>query len=264
MTKDKSSPGGVQFMSDLHLEASEVYATFDFPVTAPYLLLSGDVGSLANYEEYMGFIKRQTERYAGVLLVLGNHEFHGLDYGTTLDKAKELEAEPSLEGRLHVLHRRRFDVPGTNVSILGCTLWTTIPGEAEEAVVGRVKDFQHIKGWHLEMHNAAHAADLVWLRSELREVSPERAVVVATHHAPSLEGTSEPQYRGSPWSSAFATSILEDGGDWSRVGCWVFGHTHYSTDAVVKMVRIVSNQRGYVGSGRVAKEGFDTSRLIDF
>ncbi|GKT88389.1 hsp90 co-chaperone cdc37 [Colletotrichum tofieldiae] len=128
MTKDKSSPGGVQFMSDLHLEASEVYATFDFPVTAPYLLLSGDVGSLADYEEYMGFIKRQTERYAGVLLVLGNHEFHGLDYGTTLDKAKELEAEPSLEGRLHVLHRRRFDVPGTNVSILGCTLWTTIPG----------------------------------------------------------------------------------------------------------------------------------------
>ncbi|GJC91135.1 uncharacterized protein ColLi_13973 [Colletotrichum liriopes] len=240
MTKDKSSPGGVQFMSDLHLEASEVYVTFDFPVTAPYLLLSGDVGSLADYEEYMGFIKRQTERYAGVLLVLGNHEFHGLDYGTTLDKAKELEAEPSLEGRLHVLHRRRFDVPGTNVSILGCTLWTTIPGEAEEAVVGRVKDFQHIKGWHLEMHNAAHAADLEWLRSELREVSPERAVVVATHHAPSLEGTSEPQHRGSPWSSAFATSILEDGGDWSRVGCWVFGHTHYSTDAVVKRVRILN------------------------
>ncbi|CCF43211.1 hypothetical protein CH063_12974 [Colletotrichum higginsianum] len=263
MARGESSSGSVQFMSDLHLEATGNYATFDFPVTAPYLLLSGDVGSLADYKEYLSFIRRQTGRYAAVLLVLGNHEFHGLDHSTTLARAKELEAEPSLGGRLHVLHRRRFDIPGTNTTIIGCTLWTMVPEEAKEAVVGRVKDFQHIEDWGVETHNGAHVADLKWLKGQLREVPEETRVIVATHHAPSLEGTSEPQHRGSPWSSAFATGIMEDGEDWSRVGCWVFGHTHYSTDVVVEGVRIVSNQRGYVGPGRVIKEGFEPGRLIE-
>ncbi|WYZ40604.1 hypothetical protein EsH8_IV_000945 [Colletotrichum jinshuiense] len=255
--------GVVQFMSDLHLEASRDYSTFDFPVTAPYLLLSGDIGSLVDFDDYLGFIRRQTQRFAGgILLVLGNHEFHGLGFEKTLVRARELEAEPSLKGKLHVLHRRRFDIPDAEVTILGCTLWTMIPEEAGEAVVRRTKDFQHIDGWNVEHHNAAHNADLKWLREELRMVPRERSVIVATHHAPSPEGTSEPKYRGSPWSSAFATDILGNGGEWNRAGCWVFGHTHYSVDEVVNGVWILSNQRGYARPGGVAKAGFDARKAI--
>ncbi|KAK1501585.1 hypothetical protein CTAM01_05809 [Colletotrichum tamarilloi] len=211
MAMNGGSSGLVQFLSDLHLEASKDYSTFDFPVTAPFLLLSGDVGSLSEYDSYLGFIRCQTDRYEGVFLVFGNHEFHGLTYGGTLAEAARLEAEPSLRGRLHVLHRRGFDIPGSNVSILGCTLWTMVPEKAGAAVVGRVKDFQHIEGWSLEAHCAAHKADLGWLKREAREaVARGREVVVATHHAPSLEGTSEPRFEGSPWSSAFATDLLEE------------------------------------------------------
>lgn len=212
--------GLVQFLSDLHLEASRDYSTFDFPATAPYLLLSGDVGSLSDYDNYLGFIQRQTGRYEYVLLVLGNHEFHVLTYGGTLAEAARLEAEPSLKRRLHILHRHGFDIPSSNVSILGCTLWTMIPEAAGTAVVGRVKDFQHIEGWSLEAHCAAHKADLAWLKREVREaVACGREVVVVTHHAPSLEGTSEPRLQGSPWSSAFATNVLEEVGDPAQIIC---------------------------------------------
>lgn len=250
----------IQFMSDLHLEAGRRYLIFDFPTTAPYLLLAGDVGSLADYDEYLAFVQRQTDRFEGVLLVLGNHEFHGLSYDDALARARQLEGEACLRGRLHVLHRRRFDLPGSDISILGCTLWSAVPEDARAAVEGRVKDFKHIAGWSIDTHNQAHEEDVKWLEDEVRKAAAEgRQVVVATHHAPCLEGTSEPRYAGSSWGSAFATDLLEGEAWEGRVGAWVFGHTHFSTEIVAGGVRVLSNQRG---SGRDAKDGFDPGRVV--
>ncbi|KAH9238852.1 hypothetical protein K456DRAFT_1769756 [Colletotrichum gloeosporioides 23] len=215
-------------MSDLHLEVGNQYSTFDFPAISPYLLIAGDVGSLADYEEYLAFIRRQTNRFEGVVLVLGNHE---------------------------------FDIPGSLVTILGCTLWSLVPDEARAAVTAKVKDFEYIEAWTVDDHNEAHLEDVTWLRRELGDVPEERSVIVITHHAPSMEGTSEPRHSGSIWSSAFATDLLGAGG-WERVRCWVFGHTHYSTDEVVQGVRLLSNQRGYVRDGGVAKDGFNPGRVI--
>lgn len=252
----------IQFMSDLHLEAGRRYLTFDFPATAPYLLVAGDVGSFADYDKYLAFIKQQTDRFDRVLLVLGNHEFHGLSYNDTLARARQLEGEACLGGRLHILHRRRFDLPGSDISVLGCTLWSAVPDDARAAVEARVKDFQRIAGWSVDQHNQAHEEDVKWLEEEVRKAAAEgKEVIVATHHAPCLEGTSEPRYAGSPWGSAFATDLLQREAElWEgRVGVWVFGHTHFSTEVVVGGVRVLSNQRG---SGRDAKDGFDPGRVI--
>ncbi|KAJ0290129.1 hypothetical protein Brms1b_000148 [Colletotrichum noveboracense] len=50
---------------------------------------------LADYEEYLAFIRRQTNRFEGVVLVLGNHEFHGLNHDSTIELARRLETEAS-------------------------------------------------------------------------------------------------------------------------------------------------------------------------
>ncbi|KAJ0339294.1 hypothetical protein COL922a_004558 [Colletotrichum nupharicola] len=87
--------GLIQYISDLHLEVGNQYSTFDFPAISPYLLIAGDVGSLADYEEYLAFIRRQTNRFEGMVLVLDNHEFHGLNHDSTIELARRLETEAS-------------------------------------------------------------------------------------------------------------------------------------------------------------------------
>ncbi|KAL2756764.1 hypothetical protein ACRALDRAFT_1062440 [Sodiomyces alcalophilus JCM 7366] len=240
-------------MSDLHLELSQQYGTFDFPAAAPYLILAGDIGRLIDYEAFLQFLARQTERYQHVFLVLGNHEFYNMDHATGISTARKLEEEPVLGGKLSLLHqtRRDVDVGETVVSVLGCTLWSRIPDDAADAVRSRVQDFQRIYDWTVERHNAEHEADLQWLQDELGVIArdePRRAVIVVTHHAPSIREASRPEHMGSPITRAFATDLLSSG-DWSRVRYWIYGHTHFSTEFEKGSVTVVSNQRGYVLPG---------------
>ncbi|KAI3391898.1 hypothetical protein diail_6638 [Diaporthe ilicicola] len=67
-------------MSDLHLEVGQQYLTFNFDVTAPNLVLAGDIGRLVDYDGYVSFWQKQTARYNRMFLVLGNHEFYGTPF----------------------------------------------------------------------------------------------------------------------------------------------------------------------------------------
>lgn len=249
--------GQVQLLSDLHLEVGQQYASYAaFPQTAPYLLLAGDVGRLTDYQPYAAFLAAQAARYDRVFLVLGNHEFWGLRHEAAVDTARRLCAEPALRGRVELLHRRRWDCPRTGLSILGCTLWSRIPREAFAAVRDKVKDFRRIEGWSPEEHVRHHEEDVAWLRDEVRRGAregQERRLLVATHHAPSLEGTSRSKDAGNPWSAAFASDVLDGEGDdmWGMEGVqvWAYGHTHYCADFTKGGVRLVANQRGYVLPG---------------
>lgn len=261
-----------QLLSDLHLELDQQYSHFDFPCSAPYLILAGDIGRLsADYEAYLAFLSTKCcNRFDRVFLILGNHEFFGSSHTEVIDTAlKKLEQEPLLNGRLSLLYRRRFDV-SDDVTILGCTLFSHIPdGEARAAVQSRVKDFQHIIDWTVEKHNAEHEADVHWLSSQIAQIRREeeergtkaqpRRILVVTHHAPCVQGTSHPRHAENPWNSAFATDLLpleaggEDAAPLSDVQCWVFGHTHFTTNFDRAGIRIVSNQRGYVPGSKTHK-----------
>lgn len=263
----------IQILSDLHLEIGQQYASFTFPVSAPYLLLAGDIGRLADYENYLTFLRAQTSRFETVFLVLGNHEFYGLNYNDALDTAQRLADEPVLDQRLVLLNRTRWDSPRSKLSILGCTLWSLIPEEKTSIVQSRVRDFKKIRDWTPDKHNSVHAREAAWLRKEVANLTAAatqqtRNLLIATHHAPCLDGTSQPEHAHNLWSSAFATEMLASG-DWSPVKTWVFGHTHYSTDFVRNDIRIVANQRGYVmplpnryPSNGSASNYFDAGKVV--
>ena len=108
--------------SHLHLELNQQYLSFEIPVCAKNLILAGDIGRLVDYDNYLKFLQKQTDRFELVFLVLGNHEFYNDTLIAGLQKAQQLEQESCLNGRLVLLHRARYDVPGTNITILGCTL----------------------------------------------------------------------------------------------------------------------------------------------
>ncbi|RSL92934.1 hypothetical protein CDV31_014939 [Fusarium ambrosium] len=254
----------IQVLSDLHLEFGQQYSSYSFLATAPYLLLGGDVGKLIDYDEYLEFMEKQVSRFEKVFLVLGNHEFYGLDYQAGLDTAEQLVSEASLAGRVVLLHRTRWDDPQSEFTILGCTLWSAIPQQAHDVVQSKVKDFKNINGWSVEKHNMLHAEELLWLREQVAQAST-RQILVATHHAPRVQGTSRPQHVGNPWTCAFATDLMDQ--TWDGVRIWVFGHTHYSTEVMLGSgIKLLANQRGYVmpesegsrgksGDGRVFDDG---------
>ncbi|KAJ5951083.1 calcineurin-like phosphoesterase [Penicillium vulpinum] len=260
----------IQILSDLHLEVNRQYTLFDVPVVSKYLLLAGDIGRLADYDEYLAFLHKQTEKFELVFLILGNHEFYGGSFASAFETVRRLEQEPSLNGRLVLLHQRRYDIPDSNVTILGCTLWSDIPENSKDIVHYKIKDFQKIKDWTIDEHNAAHKSDLSWLHKEVQsiynthKINPtklsKRSVLVATHHAPAMHRTSSPQHAQNPWSAAFATDLLSQ--PWNGVNTWVFGHTHYSTEFKEKGIRVVSNQRGYVLPWSNEAKGFDAKKVI--
>lgn len=261
-----------QVLSDLHLEINQRYSSFEIPVCANSLILAGDVGRLADYDGYLQFLQKQTEWFEAVFLVLGNHEFYKEFFTAGLEKAKQLEQEPSLNGRLILLHQRRYDIPDSHVTILGCTLWSKIPNEARDIVKSTIQDFRQIQDWTVDDHNAAHDADHAWLLREIQSICEEnqklrkqdqpRTILVVTHHAPSLRKTSSPQHENNPWSCAFGTDLLSHTAVGVRV--WVFGHTHYTTEFVYRGTNIVSNQRGYVLGVDLEKtrNGFDVGKVI--
>jgi predicted phosphodiesterase len=252
----KSSSQSFQILSDLHLEVGQQYSSFEIPPSAPYLVLAGDIGLLTNYDAYLAFLVRQTQRFKKVFLVIGNHELYGLTFTTGLEQARKLELEPILKGRMVLLHQKRFDVPNSSISILGCTLWSKIPDDAQQVVQMKVADFWKITDWSAASHNAAYETDLSWLKNQVAELqkasesspkkkSPERTTVIITHHAPSTQKTADPMHDNSPLTSAFATDLL-NGEDWPNVKLWVFGHTHFTTEFKKDGIKVVSNQRGYV------------------
>ncbi|KAL2113125.1 hypothetical protein VUR80DRAFT_5204 [Thermomyces stellatus] len=68
-------------------------------------------------------------RYERVFLVLGNHEFRGMDFSTGVSMARKLARDDLLDGR---------------VAMLRCPLWSRIPAAFADVVRTRVNDFQKI------------------------------------------------------------------------------------------------------------------------
>ncbi|KAJ5715680.1 calcineurin-like phosphoesterase [Penicillium malachiteum] len=246
---DHSSSASFQVLSDLHLEISQLYSSYEIPVCADHLILAGDIGRLIDYEGYRDFLQKQTDQFKPVTLVLGNHEFYEGTLEEGLEKAKRLEQEPCLKGRLILLHQKRYDLPDSQVTILGCTLWSNIPAEVADIVQYKISDFQ--KNQRLRKME----------RQKIR--IKKRSILVVTHHAPLMRKTSSPQHAHNPWTAAFGTDIIPQISHLIRT--WVFGHTHFTTDFKEGGVRVVSNQRGYVlpWSDPKTQDKFDVRKVIN-
>ncbi|KAF4453326.1 hypothetical protein F53441_3989 [Fusarium austroafricanum] len=262
----------VQIMSDLHLELNRQYATFDFPVKAPLLVLGGDIGRLVDYDMFLPFLARQTARFEKVFLVLGNHEFYEMSYEDGVQKARELEKEESLQGKLVILDRNCWDDPDSKLTIVGATLWSKISPSAAQVVSLRVSDFKLISGWSVAKHNECHTRDLAYLTETITELNnlpteSQRNVLVVTHHAPCVNGASRPEHAKAPYKTAFSTDVIQAREFVRGVAVWMFGHTHFTTGFIKGGVKVVANQRGYVlgykGPTLEDTKGFDDGRVVE-
>ena len=275
----------LQIVSDLHLETHPSYEDFDFPATARYLALLGDIGHICD-EAFFKFLERLLSRYETVFFLLGNHEPYHMRLSTAKSRVKSFAAKverlraTSSIGQFVFLDQTRYDFPGRTtadggMTVLGCTLFSQVVPEQAREVVSRFIDFKDIIDWDVEDHNDSHRADLRWLNDEVEKIGredPERGVIILTHYSPSIDKrTMNPRYKKSSVDSGFMTD-LSDQVCWksSTVKLWAFGHTHYNLDFQDEGTgkRVVANQKGYYRRLPLSKNGgngllFDASKTFD-
>lgn len=261
---DTAPLGRFQVMSDLHLEIGQYYSSFEIPVSAPQLILAGDIGRLHDHDNFCRFLTIQCSNFEHVYLVLGNHEFYSSSRPEALSFLKELQTRTELQN-LSVLDRLRVDV-SDNVTLLGCSLWSHIPADSESEVNARVSDFKQIHGWTVDKQNEEHQRDATWLRDQVESIhtsQPHRRILIVTHHAPTCRYTNRPEHKHSPLNPAFCTEILQSAvRDWKgmhQVRCWIFGHTHWSVDFRFRRIHVIANQRGYVFPNALSRAPVPTS-----
>jgi predicted phosphodiesterase len=250
----------LQIVSDLHLEtpiANPQYSHMNLRVTGTSLFLLGDIG-LVRHGGLFLFLRGllNHNRSCRIFYVLGNHEA----YQTTLEHAVErmrmFEETAGREygGRFHLLFRDRYDL-NEKVTILGCTLWSSIRPDQAAMVGSKMTDYNKERGiqnWTPERSCSEHARDLEWLNEQVNRIQttePHRSIVIATHHCPTTDPrATDPKHESSAMHSGFVSDLSRQS-CWTSpaVKVWAFGHTHYSCafrdDAMDRVV--VSNQKTY-------------------
>lgn len=275
-----------QILSDLHLDHKSQYLTFHIPVVAPFLILAGNIGRLIDYEQYLSFLIRRCNLHEKVFLVLGQLEFHGIDWMDGLQLAHKMEKDPVTKGRLEVLYETRSEVPGTNITLLGCTLWSKIPVGDEAPVLKKMPEFDEkngIQNWSVEKHNSEHKRDMKWLRDEVKNPQAsstpsagsaqlpvissaskdERQLVVVTAFAPDLRDCLDPWQVDAPWASAYGTNLL-DGHEFNNIKLWILGSTGRTCEIKKGETTLVSNQRGRQGEhvAGLLKDGMSEKQKV--
>ena len=175
----------------------------------------------------------------------------------------------ALLGEFVLLDRAVFLLPGTNIVILGCSLFSSIPPESHMAVSLGLNDFFQTKDWEVGAHNDAHKRDVAWLNAQVADLEQSDVkIMIFSHWSPSQDARAiESRHIGSPITSAFSTELSKEPCFKSnKAKVWAFGHTHYNCDFEVEReggagpLRLLTNQRGYYFA---QAEGYDGEKTVE-
>lgn len=218
------------------------------------LMLPGDIDIGMRGIDYADAVARYLE--APVIYVCGNHEAYRHDLAQLVPALRRRAAET--DGRVIFLEQERadFQIRGCRLAVLGATLWTDYRLIGDQvAAMGRAA--RALNDHNLIAYDgrrcmpqdelALHEATRTWLAEAIPAARRDSdRVVVATHHGPLPDANAE-EYRGDPLSPAFTSDLRPEIDRWAP-DLWVWGHTHFSTETTLGRTRLVSAQRGYLGS----------------
>lgn len=278
----------IHVLSDIHLEFGKWPKSVDInAIDADVTVLAGDIGvGLEGIQWALSFDRP-------VVYVMGNHEFYGQRPMNDLwRKAREKVTDT----HVHLLENDTLLLddpqrPGETVRFLGATLWTDFailgPGEQEdsmESAARTMSDYSTIyvsrRGRAIVDHgmSTGHEGDrltprktLSWhhesrdfLEQELRRLPDNldflhswNKTVVVTHHAPSAKSLLYQQV-GGRLDAAYASDLEHIV---AQADLWIHGHVHVLSDYRIGNGRVVSNPRGYIGSGPVSN--FNPSLVVE-
>lgn len=234
---------GLQIVSDLHLEQNKLWSPL--PVEAKYLVILGDTCPIRDTTRWHYFLKVHSPLFNRIFLVNGNHEYHSNCRIPMVDLKRKQAKLVAKFPNVTVLNKTAIPLLDLGVTLLGVTLWSHVPEHAISEVKEHMTDYVAIrnsKKLTISDTNVFHASDLKWLKTEIT-ARPEENLVILTHHAPLLQGTSDPKYEGLASTHGFASdlSYLFN----RNVVLWAFGHTHWACNFRYQYSDVLSNPRGY-------------------
>ncbi|KAF6804560.1 calcineurin-like phosphoesterase [Colletotrichum sojae] len=178
-----------------------------------------------------------------------------MDKARQVPKGKPPQADAkhlSSTGEYVLLYRGQYALQGTNITILGCPLFSDIPAHAMTPVSNGLNDLRSIDGWTVEEQCREHQEHLRWLNDRVKSIAsadPESKIVILTHYSPTVDSRAvEARHANSPLRFGFQTDLANEDCWTSRnVELWAFGHTHFNCDFTDEKsgTRVYTNQRGY-------------------
>lgn len=252
----------LQVISDLHLEHRNNgpinYLDFIIP-SAEVLALVGDIGS--PYDSKLShFLDWCSRNFRIVLYVPGNHEYYSTFGDTYTVIYKELERICAQFENVHLFHNKTLEVD--DVMFIGSTLWSYIPPDKDALISNCLNDFRIIYSkpetpiTPQDVRNE-FAANKHFIEVSLAQAMTQcKKAVVLTHHAPSFQDTSHPQYANSDSCYGFASCFSVQPG---AVRLWCCGHTHYNFHHNKEGYELYSNQVGY----HTPITGFDPCKVFN-
>lgn len=223
---------------------------------ADLVALAGDIGDgIPGSRDATLDYASQVHEFLGapVVAVLGNKEFHGLEF----DEARQRLMATAPAG-VSVLDRSVdfFNLEDRELRVLGATLWTdyAVLGDPVGAMgMARYSVMDHRRiaragGRAFTPTDALreHEASRKWLEVELAKPHGGPTLIV-THHVPH-PSVRNPRFSPTdPLSPAFQSDLsdLLYLASAKQVEAWIFGHHHHCVDAHVLGVRLLSAQLGF-------------------
>jgi len=230
-------------VSDLHLDFQAWHPEL-IPGSFDVLAVAGDIGHLSTaalfFADFIGKYK------VPVVVVLGNHEYYDKIYQDTILQWKELEKDPRMHGRLHVLVNESVEIEGKR--FVGTTLWTRIPPSRFNLMIQHMADFKYISYAHPDggsvqltpsLTSELFEENINFLENELQEGD-----YLITHHGVS-EQSIHPRYDGMLENCGWVTD-LEDFILRKRPAIVHHGHVHSNFSYSIGDTRVICNPRGYI------------------
>lgn len=249
-------------MSDLHLEFTN-YDYFHLHTPADtdreeVMVLAGDIGVGVGA---MPFIEYMCSHFKYVIMVFGNHEFYGNNYGSLIERWKQYELNEAPRN-FHFLYNDWRLLDG--VRFLGGTMWTSF-GDRNVMTMNAARDMMNdyrkirnngplLPSFILEENTKFMA----FLKEEFEKDFDGKTVVV-THHSPGNE-LRRRGVIGDILGGCYFADIEQYIGESDKASVWIHGHTHESWDYYINNTNVVCNPYGYVGYEINGK--FDSSRFV--